>query len=135
MIAVGYKQGAIVILDMSTDQMKIVHKLKTHEDTINCLCWFPHNSRLDVTDVDESCSKLKSLFNVDDLSMILCSSSEDRTIRLWCTIKGVELKCIKSPGISLTSSRKGNQGQAVAKINYTSLCWPSTRYIISGSFK
>ena len=33
-VAVGYKQGTIVILDVKSDTMKINHKLKLHEDTI-----------------------------------------------------------------------------------------------------
>jgi WD40 repeat protein len=133
LIAVGYKQGTICILDINTEQMKIMFKLKNHEDTINCLCWFPFDSlNSDSNEVE----KFQSLFSVENAKIVLCSSSEDKTIRLWDGLKGNELKCIKSPGnSSSSSSRKNSQFQAVAKINYTPLCWPSPRYIVTGSFK
>ena len=86
----------------------------------------------------EEGEKLQAMLNVTDLSMVLCSSSEDKTVRVWCATRGVELKCVKSPGTgqSLSSARKsGQNSQSVAKINYTPLCWPSSRYLISGSFK
>ena len=113
--------------------MKILFKLKGHEDTINCLCWFP----FDALNSDQNeIRKIQPLMNVENLNMVLCSSSEDKTIRLWDSLQGVELKCIKSPGTSSnSSSRKNNQFQAAAKINYTPLCWPSPQYIFSGSFK
>jgi WD40 repeat protein len=114
--------------------MKILHKLKNHEDSINCLFWFPMK---DLQSNSEDFKKLEEFYKTNDLPMILCSSSEDKTIRLWCASKGVQLKVIKAPGVTTSSFSKTTQvkGQQVAKINYTPLCWPNPGTLISGSFK
>jgi WD40 repeat protein len=128
-----------VIMDVKNDQMKILSKLKSHEDSINCLCWLPIKP-----ETSEIEARIKSSLSVSDLSQILCSSSEDKTIRLWCTAQGVQLKCLKAPGVTSNvttgqsaSKKQGASGQlqTPAKINYTPLCWPSAQHIVSGSFK
>jgi WD40 repeat protein len=129
----SYKQGGIVILDVKHDQMKILHKLKNHEDSINFLFWFPMKESDSNSD---DFKKLEDIYKTNDFSMILCSSSEDKTIRLWCASKGVQLKLIKAPGVNTSSTSKTQaKGQQVAKINYTPLCWPNPTTLISGSFK
>lgn len=115
-VAVGYKQGTIVILDVRTEQMKIQHKLKTHQDSINCLCWCLKGTQF---------NKLPA----DDLTQVLCSSSEDKTIKLWCALKGTELKSIRAPGGQQQTGSQQN------KINYTAVCWPSGGPLMSASFK
>lgn len=115
--------------------MKLINKLKNHEDSINCLCWYPRVVRDDAgTEV-----KIKESLNYtdgDDLSTILCSSSEDKTIRWWCTEKGSEIKCVKAPGaVSINASARKVQTQQAVKINYTPLSWPKPHIVISGSFK
>ena len=112
------------MLDMQGEQMKIVHKLKNHEDTINCLCWLPANASSDS-------QALEALFNTADLSTVLCSSSEDKTIRFWA--KGEQVKVLKSPGGSASSASRASSDKR--NIAYTPLCWPEPRLIISGSFK
>ena len=39
LVAVGYAQGTIVILNMESEQTKPLFKLKNHEETVNCLNW------------------------------------------------------------------------------------------------
>ena len=115
--------------------MKILHKLKNHEDSINFLFWFPIRESDSNSD---DFKKLEAIYKTNDLSMILCSSSEDKTIRLWCASKGEQLKLIKAPGVNTSSASKTTQAkgqQQVAKINYTPLCWPNPTTLISGSFK
>lgn len=134
MVAVGYKNGTIVLLDVKNEQMKILHKLKNHEDSINCLFWYPKPE----VHSDQQESNLKETLNVDVLETILCSSSEDKTIRLWCTSKGLQLKCFKAPGSTNSASKSAqnkNQQFQAAKINYTPLNWPRPNLIISGSFR
>lgn len=114
--------------------MKILHKLKTHEDTINCLSWFPASY-----DNNDNNKRLEILFKTDDLSSILCSSGEDGTIRMFCTNKGEQLQCYKAPGNTTagSSSRLSNQDkvQNKNKIKFVPLCWPIGSIIVSGSFK
>lgn len=131
-IAVGYKHGTIVVLDISNEHMKILHKLKDHEDSINCLSWFSFAK--DEKYVQET-SKLQNTFGVEDMCSLLFSSSEDKTIRLWCTNKGMCLKAFKAPSSAPNRSTKQRQQQQQQQINYTSFWWPQPQFIISGSFK
>ena len=39
LVAVGYAQGTIVILNMDSDQTKPLFKFKNHEESVNCLNW------------------------------------------------------------------------------------------------
>jgi WD40 repeat protein len=131
-----------VILDVKNDQMKILNKLKNHEDSINCLCWYPSIQNSDELEDPALLDKIRiNLENVSNLNRVLCSSSEDKTIRFWCSEKGIQLKCIKAPGLSTVVDAKStkntkNQAQVqTAKINYTPLCWPTGQFLLSGSFK
>ena len=128
-VAVGYNQGTIVILDVENQHMKILFKLKNHDDCVNCLYWFPENQ-----ENQEETNNLASAFNTENVSSILCSSAEDKTIRFWCIFSGNQLKCIKTPQGS-SSSTKSNAKQNSARINYTPICWPNPNYIVAGSYK
>lgn len=116
--------------------MRIIHKLKNHENAIDYLCWFPSDSIKD-TGVSEGLvdEELKVIFGVADLSMVLCSSSDDKTIRLWRADKGEEIMCIKAPGAVGGSTSRGNRDKQTTNIAFTPLCWPSARCLVSGSFK
>ena len=109
--------------------MKILHKLKNHEDSINSLAWFPAPINDDNTDLQ----KIKSFLNVDNLNMVLCSSSDDKTVRVWCASQGIQLKLLKIPSSGNSSSSRGSNTQN--KISFTPLCWPCPRYIVTGSFR
>ena len=117
LVAVGYKHGSIVIINAQSEQMKVVYKLKSHEDAINYLCWNPLNDG-------------NSLFKLGDESLVLCSSSDDKTIRFWSIESGTQLKVLAAP-ISASQNRQ----QKSTKINLTPLCWPTSSYIISASYK
>lgn len=132
LVAVGYKQGTIVILDVKNEQMKIIHKLKNHDDTINCLSWFPNkNINIEQEDITEL---LKCKWDTSELGQILCSSSEDKTIRMWCVDKGEEVQCVKAPGTAASSSKSSGE-KRLSNIAFTPMCWPDSRYLVSGSFK
>lgn len=105
--AIGYKTGTIVLLDVKNETLNILHKFKNHEDSINCLLWCPTN---------------------DEMKHVLASSSEDQTIRVWCTLKNVQLKYFK-----VVSTGKSNQNKN--QINYVPMCWPRPNLILTGSFK
>ena len=108
--------------------MKINHKLKLHEDTINCLFWYPQ--RKVETNVEQD---LEKLYEINDLTSLLASSSEDGTIRVWCTLRGEQLSCFKAPGFEKQS--RGSYDKQKNKIKFIPLCWPSPSILISGSFK
>ena len=112
--------------------MKILHKLKSHEDTINCLCWMPATN----TNDPDTAKHLESLFNATDLTSLLGSSSEDGTIRVWCTDRGEQVLVLKAPGNS-GGGGNGSRGfdKQKNKIKYIPLCWPLPSILISGTFK
>ncbi len=114
--------------------MKIVHKLKNHEDNINCLHWFPIFDKSALND-ENSLLSFKKNFDSPDHSLILCSSSEDKTIRFWCCSKGEQIKCIKAPGAAISTSQRNTSQKSIGNISFTPLCWPTSKYIVSGSFK
>jgi hypothetical protein len=117
--------------------MKILHKLKSHQDTINTLCWFPKRAenRTESDSVNrqvssvssEICqnnqngqdverselieSQMKRLFSTSELSAVLCSSSADKSIRFWCTSSGAQLLCLDAPHNSSSQSRQKKQLQ------------------------
>lgn len=106
--AVGYKHGTIMILDLSAPQLNVIHKLKNHEDAVNCLIWTS--------------------------SDVLVSSAEDRCVRVWqVTVnEGSELKCFRVPG---TSGSGSNANRTQQTINYTPLCAPRPNLLLTASFK
>ena len=121
-----------MILDVKTEHMKIVHKLKNHEDSINCLFWCP------IEKESSQAKSLQGLWNVDDSSMLFCSSAEDKTVRVWCAEKGTQLRCFKAPGAQTQTSRGKQQQQQdkqISKISYTPLLWSEPRFLLSGSYK
>lgn len=124
LLAVGYKHGSIVILNVQSDQMKIVYKLKLHEDSINCLSWYPQSS---IDDINDSQFKFD---NVTEQSLVLCSSSDDKTVRIWSVENGTQIRFLNAPSVSGSS-----RSQKQVKVNYTPLCWASQRYILSASYK
>ena len=117
LVAVGYKHGTIVIINAQSEQMKILFKLKSHEDAINYLYWNPKDEE-------------KNLFKLNDQSLILCSSSDDKTIRFWSIEDGTLLKVIPAP-----ISGSLNRQQKSVRINLTPLCWPTSSHVLSASFK
>ncbi|CAF1058444.1 unnamed protein product, partial [Brachionus calyciflorus] len=121
--AVGYKTGTIVLLDVKSENLTILQKLKNHEDSINFLLWCPFKT-------EENYEELKNELNCDNLEHVLASSSEDKTIRLWCTLKYVQLKFFRVPS-GATKNSKGKDNQ----ISYTPLCWPRPNLLLTGSFK
>ena len=122
LVSIGYKHGTIVILNVQSEHLKIVYKLKSHEDAINYLYWNPKENE------ENEFSK------VSDASLVLCSSSDDKTIRFWSIEDGTQLKMLPAP-VSGKSGQQQQQQQKSTKINLTPLCWPTSRYIISASYR
>ena len=116
---------------------------------MNLLHWFPSSSvlsKIEVVDDDGDnnenkkrlLQRLKSNLKVDDLTMVLCSSSDDRTVRLWSLTDGTQLRCIQAPANSTNeTSATGNKASFTAanKIKFTPLCWPTAQYLVSSSFR
>ncbi len=124
--AVGYSHGTIVILNCATDQMKILFKFKQHESAINCLCWYP--TRI------QTVSDQYKFDQIDDNNLILCSSAEDKTIRLWSIQNGTQVFMTHAPG-TVSDVVNSQTGKNHNKINYTPLLWPKQRYILSASYR
>jgi len=66
--AVGYKTGAVVLLDVAKKKPASLQRLRGHDDEIHCICWVPSLGQ--ETDPEDECE-------------LIASSSRDKSIRLW----------------------------------------------------
>lgn len=96
-----------MIIDLCGSQIRLIHKLKSHEDAISCLTWIGGD--------------------------VLASSGEDRCVRVWRINEEAteELKCLKVPG----TNPGGATNRQQQTINYTPLCSPRPGLLLTASYK
>ena len=82
--------------------------------------------------------KLVGLLEIDaeEMPFVLCSSSDDKTIRFWSAKSGKELKCVNAPGQSNTAlaTRSKSKQTQQSKISFTPLCWFRPGTLVSGTY-
>ncbi|XP_068456431.1 gem-associated protein 5 [Clinocottus analis] len=95
-VAVGYKDGMIVLIDVSR-KGEVTHRLRGHDDEIHSLAWSP------VVGEDAVCTRLEDMEATsgesagDEKSCYLASGSKDQTLRIWSTAKGKSVMTMKLP--------------------------------------
>uniref|UniRef100_A0A6Q2XY68 Anaphase-promoting complex subunit 4 WD40 domain-containing protein n=1 Tax=Esox lucius TaxID=8010 RepID=A0A6Q2XY68_ESOLU len=123
-IAVGYKDGMIVLIDISK-KGEVVHRFRGHDDEIHALAWapVPNEEMLYNSEVTEGTEK----------GCYLASGSKDQTIRIWSMLKGKGVMTMKLPFLK----RRGiGVDPAVKERLWLSVHWPKGKptQVVSSCF-
>uniref|UniRef100_A0A669B928 Gem nuclear organelle associated protein 5 n=1 Tax=Oreochromis niloticus TaxID=8128 RepID=A0A669B928_ORENI len=132
-VAVGYKDGMIVLIDVSK-KGEVIHRLRGHDDEIHALAWSPvaREDALYTRPEDGEgnvvflCFIVGSLaYNIKHLEgCYLASGSKDQTVRLWSTAKGKGVMTLKLPYLK----RRGTAvDPGVKERLWLSVHWPKGR--------
>ncbi|KAG2456186.1 gem-associated protein 5 isoform X1 [Polypterus senegalus] len=99
-IAIGYKDGMVVIIDISR-KSEVIHRLRGHDDEIHSLAWCHQPLEEFYVRHDEVLeSEVASGGNGVDLAgkeCYLASGSKDQTVRVWSTTRGKGVMTLKLP--------------------------------------
>ncbi|XP_048244264.1 gem-associated protein 5-like [Haliotis rufescens] len=127
LLAVGYKSGNILLLDMSS-RGYIQHRLRGHDDEVHSVVWCPVPGENVLTE------GAYSEAGDDTEGYLLASGSRDRTIRIWKSSQGKQLQVKKLP-LNTGNRRDNADSQGRSKV-WTSLYWPLDHptQLVSSSF-
>ncbi|KTG05867.1 hypothetical protein cypCar_00018168 [Cyprinus carpio] len=132
-IAVGYKDGMIVVIDISK-KGEVIHRLRGHDDEIHALAWCPQPRE------EPLCGRLED--NTDgsngvtqgaEMGCYLASGSRDQTVRIWSTARGKGVMTLKLPFLK----RRGlGVDPTVKERLWLTVHWPKGRpsQIVSSCF-
>ncbi|XP_077324510.1 gem-associated protein 5 isoform X2 [Lithobates pipiens] len=102
LVAVGYKDGMIVLIDISR-RGDVVHRLRGHDDEIHCLAWCLHpreeelNQKLEDAPAEQNSANGDLLPETENKDCYLASGSKDQTIRIWNSSTGKGVSTLKLP--------------------------------------
>ncbi|XP_038056324.1 gem-associated protein 5-like [Patiria miniata] len=155
-VAVGYKTGLVLIVDIS-GKGQIIHRLRGHDEEVHSVCWSPIlgediQLKKPTSDGETTHTQGVSPQMLPDGSLpstsstppstlreqgcLLISGSRDRTVRVWNTTQGKAVLTLGLPprgGAHRTRDRGDDGGKARV---WVGLCWPSDkpREFISSSY-
>ncbi|ELU01058.1 hypothetical protein CAPTEDRAFT_189953 [Capitella teleta] len=84
LLAIGYRTGAVVIIDMSKKTQMTVQRLKGHDEEIHSICWCPVPAENEKDPTPTT-------------GCLLATGSRDRTIRVWSFTRGRPVHVMKLP--------------------------------------
>lgn len=135
-IAVGYKDGMIVVIDISR-KSEVLHRLRGHDDEIHALAWCPQPGEEELLPRAEETAEAEVANGrkVPDgeRGCYLASGSKDQTVRVWSTARGKGVMTLKLPFLK----RRGlGVDPTVKERLWLTVHWPHTRptQIISSCF-
>ncbi|XP_072256588.1 gem-associated protein 5 isoform X2 [Pyxicephalus adspersus] len=126
LVAVGYKDGMIVLIDISR-RGDVVHRLRGHDDEIHCLAWCPHpreeelNQKLEDAPAEQNTANGDLLPETENKGCYLASGSKDQTIRIWNSSTGKGVSTLKLPYLK---RRGGSIDPATKERLWLTLHWP-----------
>ncbi|XP_060692934.1 gem-associated protein 5 [Hemiscyllium ocellatum] len=100
-VAVGYKDGMIVIIDINR-KGEVIHRLRGHDGEIHFLSWCPQLCEPQfLSDATSDTLGLNGELMTEDTAKdcFLASGSRDQTIRIWNTTKGKGVITLKLPSL------------------------------------
>ncbi|XP_060082615.1 gem-associated protein 5-like [Ylistrum balloti] len=146
-VAIGYKTGLILILDVKRDG-QILQRLRGHDEDIQCLVWCPiigenfKPPKPEYRDLDDPSNTVESTdisqaSGGDDIvdfgadGHLLASGSKDKTIRIWSTERGRQLLQLR---VAKSGGRDQGNEYGGGKI-WTTFVWQrnNPRHLISSS--
>ncbi|XP_069825049.1 gem-associated protein 5 [Dendropsophus ebraccatus] len=127
LVAIGYKDGMIVIIDISR-RGEVTHRLRGHDDEIHCLAWCPHPREEDLYQKQEETQVVELNATNGDLlpesenkGCYLASGSKDQTIRIWSSSTGKGVMTLKLPYLK---RRGGGTDPMVKERLWLTVHWP-----------
>ncbi|XP_068134406.1 gem-associated protein 5 isoform X2 [Hyperolius riggenbachi] len=129
LVAVGYKDGMIVLIDISR-RGEVVHRLRGHDEEIHCLVWCPHaqeeelHQKLEDSPVEQNAANGDLLPEMGNKGCYLASGSKDQTIRVWNSSTGKGVLTLKLPFLK---RRGGGADPATKERLWLALHWPHGR--------
>uniref|UniRef100_A0A8C1RTW9 Anaphase-promoting complex subunit 4 WD40 domain-containing protein n=1 Tax=Cyprinus carpio TaxID=7962 RepID=A0A8C1RTW9_CYPCA len=130
-IAVGYKDGMIVVIDISK-KGEVIHRLRGHDDEIHALAWCPQ-PREDDMSLTLSLDGSNGVTQGAEMGCYLASGSRDQTVRIWSTARGKGVMTLKLPFLK----RRGlGVDPTVKERLWLTVHWPKGRpsQIVSSCF-
>ncbi|XP_040295988.1 gem-associated protein 5 isoform X2 [Bufo bufo] len=127
LVAIGYKDGMIVIIDISR-RGEVTHRLRGHDDEVHCLTWCPHPREEDLYQKSEESQGAEQNATNGDLlpesenkGCYLASGSKDQTIRIWSSSTGKGIMTLKLPYLK---RRGGGVDPTVKERLWLTVHWP-----------
>ncbi|XP_019361637.1 PREDICTED: gem-associated protein 5 isoform X2 [Gavialis gangeticus] len=126
LVAIGYKDGMVVIIDISRKK-EIIHRLRGHDDEIHSLAWCPVPNEEGLYSWQE---ELQGEVPNGELTQeaavakgcYLASGSKDQTIRIWSCARGRGVITLKLPSVK---RRGGAVDPAIKERIWLTVHWPS----------
>ncbi|KAG1969970.1 gem-associated protein 5 isoform X1 [Pimephales promelas] len=132
-IAVGYKDGMIVVIDISR-KGEVIHRLRGHDDEIHALAWCPRPSEEPLHGrSEENADGLSLATEGAEVGCYLASGSRDQTVRIWSTARGKGVMTLKLPFLK---RRGAGVDPALKERLWLTVHWPKGRpsQIVSSCF-
>ncbi|KAM4039958.1 LOW QUALITY PROTEIN: gem-associated protein 5 [Anomaloglossus baeobatrachus] len=128
LVAIGYKDGMIVIIDISR-RGEVTHRLRGHDDEVHCLAWCPHPGEEDLYQKMEetqggeepNATNGDLLPESENKGCYLASGSKDQTIRIWSSSTGKGVTTLKLPYLK---RRGGGMDPMVKERLWLTVHWP-----------
>ncbi|XP_062941453.1 gem-associated protein 5 isoform X2 [Cynocephalus volans] len=129
LVAVGYKDGIVVITDISK-KGEVIHRLRGHDDEIHSIAWCPLLGE-DCLSVNQEENSEPEVPNGKVTAQIpvtrgcyLATGSKDQTIRIWSCSRGRGVMILKLPFLK---RRGGGTDPTVKERLWLTLHWPSNQ--------
>ncbi|XP_016533741.1 gem-associated protein 5 isoform X2 [Poecilia formosa] len=122
-VAVGYKDGMIVLIDISK-KGEVIHRLRGHDNEIHSLAWSPLIGEDTLYTTSEDHDATNGVSAGEESGCFLASGSKDQTVRIWSTAKGKGVMTLKLPFLK----RRGSAvDPGVKERIWLNIHWPKGR--------